>query len=153
MRYWYTRMYTYTHMCTHIYTHTCTHTHMHIHTHVYTHIYTHVYTHTHVLTSGLMTVASHQTFPAKLSICLTKSNLARQIFYNYQWKFYGVCKRKWMSGQLFSPYHINTDMCVMLLYYKYQLKERNIIIIVYSHYQTLLASYYGWDTVSIMWSP
>ena len=55
-----------------------------------------------------MIIASHaRDLPAKLSICLVKSNLARQFFIHYEWKFYGVCKRKEMSGQ-FSVLIIST---------------------------------------------
>ena len=37
-------------------------------------------------------MASHQTFPAKLRTCPAKSNLARQIFIHYEWKFMEFAK-------------------------------------------------------------
>ena len=48
-----------------------------------------------------MIMASHSTFPAKMTICLAKANLARQIYYTLSMESLLTLKKI----TIFSPYH------------------------------------------------
>ena len=63
-----------------------------------------VYVHI-ILNAGFMITTSHQTFPAKLSICPTKLNLARQIYNTLSMKIPLNLLKIVNVQSIFSPYH------------------------------------------------
>ena len=76
-------------------------THTYTHTYALTHIYAHTFTYkqwNHIHTEFMITVRC-QTFPAKLTICPAKINLARQNMYIINGEVIEFTNDKWMSGQ------------------------------------------------------
>ena len=69
----------------------------------------------HHMVAGLMIMASHRTFPAKISICLANSILARQIHYTLSMET-SLSLLKIMNVQTnFGPYHkhwIGVTVCL-----------------------------------------
>ena len=83
---------------------------MHKHTHTQTYVCTHTY-------KAYDNGQSH--FQAKLSICLVKSNSARQIFYTLSMEILWSLQMKMNVRKIFSPYHKH---CAYTHTYSYQVQ-------------------------------
>ena len=77
---------------------------------------------------GLMIAASHQSFPAKITICPAKLNLTRQIYCTLSMKKSLRLLKIMYVWTIFSPYHKHCTSCCSIYCSSPQCGDQEIVI-------------------------